>query len=530
MTFFLRLIDFLKRLFKMKKNIRIKIPNKYAELAKEISKEDILKGFLGFGLFPEKIPGFLTSEAFYDWYIKLETKKFEANGKDYIRYESMRNINVPRLMAVPNPFSYAKLCDVVSVNWEKIQKHLIDNVQGQKFKISRIHIRKIDNQDHLFEMNYKNATKDGHPEQIIIIGKQYCVEADISSCFPSIYSHSVPWALVGKEVAKSNKDNKKIWYNQVDRALRNIKNEETNGLLIGPHISNLISEVILVKIDKILSEMGYKFLRHIDDYKCYVDSYEAAEKFLLDLSSELKKFELNLNNKKTKITPLPIASVSEWVNKLNNFHIGSTVTEEGKTIFELQRLRAFLDFAIELMLKEKNSAVLNYAFKVIANKHLGIDAYRYYINYAHHLLLLYPYLTHIIEENVFEPLKVPASRIKKIAADLYDVGISKRFYEACSYSVFWALKYDFEIKKGIYSDSIDSKDCIFMTLGFLYSKKYRNTQKIREFKKVAKELKQTDLDRYWLFVYEILPQPNLVGDFKRLKIDKVTFIKTEYNY
>jgi hypothetical protein len=514
----------------MDKNLIVKPLNRYAELTKEIRAEDILKGFLGYGLFPEKIPSFLSSKSFYDAYIKMGKPKFEDKGKDYIRYESMRDINIPRLMAIPNPFVYANLCEILSVNWEKIKQHLVENVKNQNIKVSRIHIRIIENQNHLFEMNYKNSDKDGDPEQNIIIGQQYCVEADISNCFPSIYSHSIPWALIGRENAKANKDNDQEWYNKIDRALRNIKNEETNGILIGPHTSNLISEIVLIKIDNVLIEKGYKYVRNIDDYKCYVSSYEKAEAFLLDLSSELKKFELHLNNKKTKISTLPMASVSQWVNKLNNFYIGDKLTEDKKVVFELKRLRSFLDLAIELMLEENNSAVLNYAFKVISSKHLGADAYKYYINYVHHLLLLYPYLTHIIDESVFIPFEVVKSKIKIISSNLYEVGKTKRFYEACSYGIYWALKYGFKIENSVFKDSIDSCDCIFMTLAFLYAKKYKDKDAIIEFKRKAKELKEIDFDRYWLFIYEVLPQPEFADDYKRIKKEKVSFLKTEFKY
>jgi hypothetical protein len=514
----------------MKPKMHVKPPNKYSELKKEISSENILEGFLGYGLFPEKIPNFLTSTMFFNTYLELGKPKFEDKGKDYIRYESMRNINVPRLLAIPNPFAYANLCNTLSLFWDDIKKQIIENVSNQSFKVSQIHIRKIENKKHLFEMNYKNREKDGLPEQLIIIGKQYCVEADISNCFPSIYSHSIPWALVGKENAKQSKDNKSEWFNKIDRCVRNTKNEETNGILIGPHSSNLLSEMVLTKVDNILVEKGYKYIRHIDDYKCYVESMEEAEKFLLDLSYELKKYELHLNNKKTKITSLPIASVSDWVHKLNNFDIGTKKNEDNKLVFELKRLRAFLDLTIELMLNENNSAVLNYAFKVIASKYLGIEAYRYYINYVHHLLLLYPYLAHIIDDYVFEPMEASSSKINKISTDLYNIGITKKQYEACSYSIFWALKYGFEIDKDIVKQSIESNDCIFMTLASLYAKKTKDKKGVKALKNKAKELKNTDFDLFWLFLYETLPQTELIGDYKRIKKEKVTFINEQYQY
>lgn len=502
--------------------------NKYAHQIREIDEETILKGFLGFGLFPEKIPNFVSSESFFEFFLRIKKQKFEDLGKDYIRYESMRNINIPRIMGVPNPFAYANLCNCISINWDRIKTHLLNNVSTLDYKVSRIHIRKMNDVNHLFEMNYKNREKDGSPEQKILIGRNYCVRADISNFFPSVYSHSIPWALIGKENAKKNKELKGEWYNIFDRVIRNTKNEETNGILIGPHTSNLISEIILLVVDKNLYEKGYRYIRNIDDFECYVYSYEEAENFLLDLSAELKKFELNLNNKKTSITPLPMASVSDWVNKLNNFNVGNKITDDNKIIFELKQLRAFLDLSIELMLNENNSAILNYAFKVISSKHLGSDSYKYFLNYAHHLLLLYPYLAHIFDEKVFVPFEVSEIKISEISNNLYKVGITKRFYEACSYSVFWSLKYNFEINHSIIKDSLESNDCIFLTLAYLYAKKTNDVDGVKKLKAKAKHLKINDFDRYWLFIYEVLPESELIGDFKRIKKEKISFIKSEY--
>ncbi len=523
-----RVIRFLRIIFKMEKPIKIDIPNKYAELTKEINSDELLEGFLGFGLFAEKLPDFLTSEPFYNWYLTNSKPQFENKGKDYVRYENMRNVNIPRLLSIPNPFAYANLCSELATNWETIKSKLVENVNNQKFKISRIHIRKLKDKKHLFEMNYKNIEKDGNPEQKIIIGKQYLVEADISNCFPSIYTHSVPWALVGKDYSKVHNDYDE-WFNKLDKSLRNIKNEETNGILIGPHASNLISEIILTQVDNVLSEKGYEYIRNIDDYKCYVSSHEKAENFLLDLSTELKKYELHLNNKKTKIAQLPLASVNKWVHRLSIFDVGNNLTEDKKIILEHKRLRALLDLAIELMVTENNSAILNYAFKIISTKYLGQQAYKYYIDYAHHLLILYPYLTNVIDEYVFVPFNVESARIKEISIDLYNKGLEKRFYEACSYGVFWALKYDFKLERSVLQDSLKSNDCIFLLLGFIYAKKHKDKESIKEYQKKAKELSVVDFDRHWLFLYEVLKQPDLIGDYKRIKKGKVSFIKPEFD-
>ena len=373
----------------------------YIEYLSEINKDEILKGLLAHGLFADKMPPILSGESFYDYFIRKGKPTFEKKGKDYIRYESMRNINIPRLLSIPNPFVYANLCNCISCNWVKLQSFFNKQLMGQTHKVSRIHLRKMKDKESLFEMNYNHSDNDKDPCEDIMIKKRYRVEADISNCFPSIYSHSIAWAILGKKLAKEKRGAGE-WCNELDLFVRNIKNEETNGILIGPHSSNLISEIILLSVDNKLWKHGYRYIRNIDDYTCYVSSYEEAETFLLDLSKELKEYELSLNHKKTKIASLPIPSDSSWINKLNNFYFGEEYSKEKKQVLKLKRLRTFLDLAIELALENNNTAILNYAIKVIASKHLGKDALDYYVKQIHHLLLLFPYLVHLMDEYVFD--------------------------------------------------------------------------------------------------------------------------------
>jgi len=79
------------------------------------------------------------------------------------------------------------------------------------------------------------------------------VTTDISNCYPSIYSHAVPWALVGPATAKANADKRSRWYNKIDQAVRWTKRNETNGVGIGPGTSTIVAEIILARIDADLS-------------------------------------------------------------------------------------------------------------------------------------------------------------------------------------------------------------------------------------------------------------------------------------
>ena len=218
----------------------------YADLMNDISADELYERLLAYGLFADKLPPILSSVDFYN-YCKNINAPFSDNWKQYIYYESIRNINVPRPLGIPNPMAYQKLCRCLSDNWDNLKQHFEQQTSNQDYKISRIHIRKCGNSDAIFSMNYSNWKTDGTPEPDLLIGKRYLVKADISTCFPSIYTHSIPWALVGKAVAKAHcgKGFGREWYNQIDHYAQNCKNGETHGLLIGPHASNLLGISLL---------------------------------------------------------------------------------------------------------------------------------------------------------------------------------------------------------------------------------------------------------------------------------------------
>ncbi|SEA33795.1 hypothetical protein SAMN05443667_103296 [Flavobacterium gillisiae] len=262
-----------------------------------------------------------------------------------------------------------------------------------------------------------------------------------------------------------------------------------------------------------------------------MDSHEESDRFFLCLSEELKKYELALNNKKSKTIPLPQASVKNWVTKLNHFNFTNTYIVNGKEAIRVKELKGFLDFAIELMLdEESDGSIINYAIKIISNKHLDKNAKNYYIKQIHHLVLLYPYLINLLEVKVFETHNIDKSIIKEIAKDIYAYGVKKKIHEACSYAVYWSLKYDFKIDlTTLKDDSILSTDCIFMMVSFLYDKKHEKKAYLKEYKDQAKYLKIDDFDRYWLYIYEILPWTELNDKYRMMKKNGLTFIKAEFN-
>ena len=499
----------------------------YYDFMNDITSDELYDGLLGYGLFAEKLPPVFTAESFLS-YCKTNPG-FQKNPKEYITYNSMRNINIPRIMGIPNPIQYEILCRTLKDNWLDIQQHFQDNTISQPYKISRIHIRKIyDKETHerkpyLFEMNYNNWRTDGTPENDLLVQlpstARYVVHTDISTFFPSIYSHSLPWALVGKEVAKADRSKRK-WFNKLDSACQNVKYGETHGLLIGPHTSNLISEVILVVVDKILYEAGFHFVRHVDDYDCYVDSYEKAQQFLTRLDYELRKFDLPLNYKKTKIEELPISSTKHWKHRLNSVQM---ISDKGHTTYT--EVNHFIDVAIQLADEEKDSAVLKYAIKALSgNKEVSENGKKAAGKRLIHLAILYPYLLPLMEEYVFSPFDVPVDDIKVFTEALYNDSFRVNNYEGIIYAIYFSLRYDFEIESIDCRRLIETRDCLCMFFAWLYYKD-KGGAELTTLENEAKTLSATAMDRNWLFCYELLDASDLPeGDWRTIKNAGVSFL------
>ena len=86
----------------------------YLEHMESITSEALYRGLLGYGLFGEKIPPIFSSFDFYQWCIEHPNLLGNSKRSEYIYYESIRNVNIPRQLGLPEPFSYACLCKVLS--------------------------------------------------------------------------------------------------------------------------------------------------------------------------------------------------------------------------------------------------------------------------------------------------------------------------------------------------------------------------------------------------------------------------------
>lgn len=167
---------------------------------------------------------------------------------------------------------------------------------------------------------------------------EYLFKTDITDCYPSIYTHSIAWALHGREKIKnrifeknSNKSQDKLIGDEVDKRLSGMSYGQTNGIPQGSTLTDFIAEIVLGYADLLLTEKignrveKYKIIRYRDDYRIYVNSTSEGDLIVKCLCEVLIDLGLKLNPSKTMFTN-EIVKYSLKDDK--RYYIGKTINEK----------------------------------------------------------------------------------------------------------------------------------------------------------------------------------------------------------
>lgn len=151
-----------------------------------------------------------------------------------------------------------------------------------------------------------DLSSDAHDFNVLI-------KLDIKHCYPSIYSHSLHWAIDGYEkVRKEDKAKLTVklvclggFGDEVDGKIQAMHGGITKGLTVGPGASDIIAEILLRQIDREISKIfesdgvfAYG-ARYKDDYRILVKDDKHKLMAIDIIEKVLKKYLLHLNDEKT---------------------------------------------------------------------------------------------------------------------------------------------------------------------------------------------------------------------------------------
>jgi hypothetical protein len=174
------------------------------------------------------------------------------------------------------------------------------------------------------------------------------VQIDVNKCFDSIYTHSLPWAILGKDQTKfSLEESKNTFAGRFDALMQNLNHKETNGIVIGPEFSRIFAEIILQSVDaelltklaereKLIHKVDYEIFRYVDDFFVFYNKDSTQLKVFETLQEILKSKKLSINTAKIKHYQKPIITeitiAKERISSLLNEEINPVCEEESPTI------------------------------------------------------------------------------------------------------------------------------------------------------------------------------------------------------
>ncbi|MFD2409813.1 RNA-directed DNA polymerase [Paenibacillus rhizoplanae] len=309
------------------------------------------------GYFPEELSPIFSTETLADTLNTIipNISNFPDKPASATKHSIPRVKHLRRMLSIPNPLLQIKLCNTIEDNWNTIDGFLSNTkmtltkpviLQDSKRAVSRLrHYSYIPVQQALDSTSVR-----------------YVLRTDISRFYPTIYTHSIPWALHTKEVAKINRKDA-LYGNLLDKRVRNSMDGQTLGIPVGPDTSLIIAEIIATSMDvKLRSRLGdIKGFRYMDDYYLYFSTKPEAEFALSTLHSIMKDFELELNPNKTFIEELPVSLEQKWVSELRNYNIRETVKGQHTDLI------GYFSLAFDYSKKYPNDRVLKYALSRIKN-------------------------------------------------------------------------------------------------------------------------------------------------------------------
>lgn len=239
-----------------------------------------------------------------------------------VRHHLVRPGNLPRRFSIPNPTAAVAVARIVADNWGDLEaKHRQSHLSLSRPRFSATTSPRA----RALAWSFPQREQEARRAETRATAR-YIARADVSLFYPSIYTHSIPWALHGKVYAKQNQG-PGILGNDLDRAIQRGQHNQTVGIPIGPDWSLAISELVLSDVDARLQDRfpHLQGMRRIDDYEFGCESQEDAEEVLAHLRASLAEYELQLNSGKTHIAAAPDHLTLDWLSDLRDFQLRESV-------------------------------------------------------------------------------------------------------------------------------------------------------------------------------------------------------------
>lgn len=229
-----------------------------------------------------------------------------------------------RPLQLINPVIYVNLINLITkeFNWNLITnrfKRFQKNENIKCYSLPLVNFGKEKNHKAVSIINWWQQIEQKSLE--LSLEFDCLMNTDISDCYSSVYTHTIPWALHGEKVIKNDFLNpstpkKKFLGNDIDRRIQSMQFSQTNGIPQGSAIMDFIAEMILGYADAKLTFKiknynrkesknkieDYHILRYRDDYRIFATNQQTLVKVAKLLTETLFELNFKLNSQKTYVS------------------------------------------------------------------------------------------------------------------------------------------------------------------------------------------------------------------------------------
>ncbi|RMG78856.1 MAG: RNA-directed DNA polymerase [Bacteroidetes bacterium] len=352
------------------------------KLLKSISPERIAKWFLEQGYYPEqyvlppcfKVKKFeLHKEPFFQVKTKNDRENYNPTRSELLKISYPKSQLTDRTFSIIDPKIYHDIVWNLKNSWQKIIEKLFPEELSifsyslpipisKKEKGSLGSLRSGRMIYEFLEMAENDLLTEAHEYKFII-------KTDIKNFYPSVYTHSIGWAIHTKKESRENRNKFNNFVgHKLDKLFQNANDGCTNGIPIGPAVSDLISEIILRRVDnetsKLLSHKKINFLgvRFKDDYRFLCQKKDDASSIIQTLQEVAREHHLLLSEDKTIIEELPEGIFRQWTIEYAPHSL------KHKKKINYKQFENTIRIVFEIYKKHKNIGIFEKFFSELTNK------------------------------------------------------------------------------------------------------------------------------------------------------------------
>ena len=382
-----------------------------------------------------------------DFYCKGAKQKLRISND--INYKILNNKDGKyawRPLQLIHPALYVSLVQRITTkeNWEHIQKQFKKFSKNEAVECISIPRQSLTRKSDTAEQILNWWEKIEQRSIKAALNYPCLMHTDIVDCYGAIYTHSIAWAMHGKNKSRSDSDNKcKLVGNEIDRHLQDMSARQTNGIPQGSTLMDFIAEMVLGYADRKLSirlkkaNIGdYKILRYRDDYRIFSKSQIDGSSIMKCLTETMIELGFKLSADKTNDS----LNIIEGSIKPDKFYWMRQKQED-------ENLQKHILLIYDLSLRFPNCGSLFKSMKFFHKKIYEIyNAYRLYKLYdPHRIPELYKYGK--VDENI--------APLISIVTDIAHKNPRTYPYSAAIISVLLNFEEDSKKRRNLLGDVID---------------------------------------------------------------------------